>query len=50
MLDTEGNSLKLGTMYCYWTRRHGYTYYGRFVRYCGKDAESGRELFADADT
>ncbi|MDH4602385.1 hypothetical protein [Pseudomonas syringae] len=50
MLDTEGKALKIGAMYCCVSQRNGYADYGRLVRYCGKDAESGRELFADADT
>lgn len=50
MLDTEGKALKVGAMYCCVSQRNGYTDFGRLVRYCGKDVESGRELFADADT
>ncbi|WP_235582935.1 hypothetical protein, partial [Pseudomonas aeruginosa] len=50
MLDTEGKALKVGAMYCCVSPRNGYTDFGRLVRYCGKDVESGRELFADADT
>jgi hypothetical protein len=50
MLDTEGKALEVGAMYCCVSQRNGYTDFGRLVRYCGKDVESGRELFADADT
>ncbi len=50
LLDTEGKALKVGAMYCCVTKRNGYSDYGRLVRYCGKDAELGRELFADADS
>ena len=50
MLDTEGKALKVGAMYCCVTQCNAYTDYGRLVRYCGKDVESGREFFADADT
>lgn len=50
MLDTEGKALEVGAMYCCVSQRNGHTDFGRLVRYCGKDVESGRELFADADT
>lgn len=50
MLDTEGNALEIGAMYCCVSKRNGHTDYGRLVRYCGIDVYSRRELFADADT
>lgn len=50
MLDTEGKALQVGAMYCCVTERDDYTDHGLLVRYCGKDADTGREVFADADT
>lgn len=55
ILDTEKQPLEVGAMYCCVTeirQSNGeqYTDFGILVRYCGRDLESGRSLFADADT
>ncbi|MBX8557006.1 hypothetical protein K5D56_25435 [Pseudomonas cichorii] len=50
MLDTDERPLEIDASYCCVTKRHGHTEHGQLVRYCGRDAESGRGLFADADT
>ncbi len=49
LLDTDGNPLVIGMMYCCVTDMDDYVLHGALVRYCGKD-HTGRELFADADT
>lgn len=55
MLDTENHPLEVGAMYCCVTEAHpsngeSHTDFGILVRYCGRDHDTGRPLFADADT
>lgn len=50
MLDMDGNPLKLGAMYCDVTIEQGVFDYGGLIRYCGKNPDTGRAVFADADT
>ncbi|HAT2580476.1 TPA: hypothetical protein I8273_004546 [Aeromonas hydrophila] len=51
LLDTDGKPLVIGMMYCCVTYMvEDEPSYGALVRYCGKDPDSGRAMFADADT